>query len=170
MADHPIQSLMRTTMENLKAMVDVNTVVGDPVETNDGTVIIPVSRVSCGFVSGGADEPFSLEMGEPDQQQKQSQEQDSESLKSGARPFAGGSGAGVSVKPVGFLVVGDGRVRFLPVDTKAVYDRLIDAAPDIIKRVAGILGVKVEEEGASEEQEEDDDNEFRNSMRDDLME
>lgn len=55
MADHPIETLMKTAMENIKDMIDVNTIVGDPVETPDGSVIMPVSRVSCGFAAGGAD-------------------------------------------------------------------------------------------------------------------
>ena len=55
MPDHPIENLMKTAMENIKDMIDVNTIVGDPVETPDGSVIMPVSRVSCGFAAGGAD-------------------------------------------------------------------------------------------------------------------
>lgn len=55
MADHPIETLMKTAMESIKDMIDVNTIVGDPVETPDGSVIMPVSRVSCGFAAGGAD-------------------------------------------------------------------------------------------------------------------
>ena len=122
--NHPVENLMRTTMESLKSMVDVNTVVGDVVETKDGTVIVPVSRVAFGFVAGGGDEASS-DMGG---QQAQSN-----------LPFTGGSGAGVSVKPVGFLVVGEGKVRFLPVDTRAIYDRLLEAAPDLIDRFADIM-------------------------------
>ncbi|HEY8552485.1 MAG TPA: GerW family sporulation protein [Thermaerobacter sp.] len=120
MSQHPIQGLMHTAMESLKQMVDVNTVVGDAVEAKDGTVIVPVSRVSVGFVAGGGEygrEPRRAEAGDA------------------AWPFAGGSGAGVSVQPVGFLVVGQGRVRLLPVAEGAFLDRIIDAAPEVLDRV-----------------------------------
>ncbi len=120
MSQHPIQGLMQTAMESLKQMVDVNTVVGDAVEAKDGTVIVPVSRVSVGFVAGGGEygrEPRRTEAG------------------GAAWPFAGGSGAGVSVQPVGFLVVGQGRVRLLPVAEGAFLDRIIDAAPEVLERV-----------------------------------
>ncbi len=132
MPGHPIESLMKTTMESLKSMVDVNTVVGEPVETKEGTVIIPVSKVSFGFVTGGGDEvPFGGQgQGSGDGQNGQSGEQ---------MPFTGGTGAGVTVKPVGFLVVGSRRVRFLPVDSRAIYDRVLDEAPEILNRVANVF-------------------------------
>lgn len=121
---HPIEGLMKTTMESIKAMVDVNTVVGDPVETPDGTVIIPVSRVACGFGAGGGE--FEAEKGG-----KGDQEQ---------RPFfGGGSGAGVSVQPVGFLVVGGGQVRLLPVDGNASLDRILDMTPQLIGQIQAII-------------------------------
>lgn len=125
MSDHPIEGLMKTAMESIKEMVDVNTIVGDPVETPDGSVIIPVSRVACGFAAGGG-EYESLEFGKKENQ--------------GPMPFGGGSGAGVSVQPVGFLVVGNGQVRLLPVDGNAVVDRLIDVAPNLINQVQSLFG------------------------------
>ena len=73
---HPIEGLMKTAMESIKQMVDVNTVIGDAVETAEGTVIIPVSQVGCGFAAGGGEYEF------PNPEAK-------------ARPFAGGSGAGM---------------------------------------------------------------------------
>lgn len=142
---HPIENLMKTTMESLKAMVDVNTVVGDAVETKDGTVIVPVSRVSFGFVAGGGDDT-SIEQG---QAYGGSQGHSSGAAEQSHLPFAGGSGAGVSVKPVGFLVVGDGKVRFLPVDSRAIYDRLVEAAPDLLDKIADIMERKhIQEEEA----------------------
>ncbi|HHW92670.1 MAG TPA: sporulation protein YtfJ, partial [Firmicutes bacterium] len=122
MEEHPIQGLMKTAMESIKEMVDVNTIVGDAVETPDGSVIIPISRVSFGFAAGGGD-----------YEQKNS-ESNSENL-----PFAGGSGAGVSVQPVAFLVVGQGQVRLLPVDSRAIYDRLIDLAPQVLQQLGFIV-------------------------------
>jgi len=119
---------MKTAMENIKEMVDVNTVVGDPVESPDGTVIIPISRVSCGFAAGGGE--FETSGGEGKNAPEQS-------------PFfGGGSGGGVSVQPVGFLVVGNGSVRLLPVDNNAIADRLIDMAPQFLSQLQNIFSRK----------------------------
>ncbi|HNR05101.1 MAG TPA: GerW family sporulation protein, partial [Bacillota bacterium] len=86
--DQPVQSLMKTTMENIKNMIDVNTVVGDAVETKDGTVIVPVSKVSFAFIAGGGEYTGATDKNEED---------------ASKYPFAGGSGAGVTVQPIGFL-------------------------------------------------------------------
>ncbi|HOV78756.1 MAG TPA: GerW family sporulation protein [Bacillota bacterium] len=123
---HPIEGLMKTAMESIKEMVDVNTVVGDPVETPDGIVIIPVSRVTCGFAAGGGEFDMGLERKDGGEQVQMPS-------------FGGGSGAGVSVKPIGFLVVGNGQVRFLPVDGNAVVDRLIDIAPQVIAQIQSMF-------------------------------
>lgn len=123
---HPIQGLMQTAMASLQTMVDVNTVVGDAVETRDGTVIVPVSQVSFGFAAGGGEYGAANRRGaEPD-----------------ALPFGGGSGAGVSVRPVGFLVCQQGSVRLLPVDQRASLERLLDMAPDLLDRLLGAMGAK----------------------------
>lgn len=119
MGEHPIQGLMKTAMESIKGMVDVNTVIGDAVEAPDGSVIIPVSRVGLGFAAGGS------EFGVP---------------KETELPFGGGSGAGVSVQPVGFLVVGKEAVRLLPVSQGAIFDRLVDLVPQLIDKVQAVLG------------------------------
>lgn len=116
---HPIESLMTTAMESIREMVDVSTVVGEAVESNDGTVIIPVSKVACGFGAGGGE--FSS---------KTAAEDSKEDL-----PFGGGSGGGVSVRPVGFLVVASGDIRFLSVDGNAVAERLIDKVPMVIDKI-----------------------------------
>lgn len=122
---------MKTAMESIKDMVDVNTVVGSPVETKDGIVIIPVSRVSFGFAAGGGDyegvQNGSPEGGSP------------EGDGGGNHPFAGGSGAGVSVQPVGFLVVAHNDIRMLAVDGSAVLDRLIDVAPTVLGQVQSMV-------------------------------
>lgn len=123
MSEHPIQALMKTAMESLKDMVDVNTVVGDPVETQDGTVIVPVSRVAFGFAAGGSEfEPTSREHPEE------------------GHPFGGGSGAGVSVQPVGFLVVGKNQIKMLPVDGGQPINRIIDMAPQILDKLKAGMG------------------------------
>jgi len=103
LTEHPIEGLMKTTMNSLKEMVDVNTIVGDPVQSPDGLVIIPVSKISFGFASGGSE--FN--------KNNRSSEHESQGTK---LPFGGGSGAGVSVQPVGFIVAGNGQIKLLTVD------------------------------------------------------
>ncbi|HWI55240.1 MAG TPA: GerW family sporulation protein [Desulfobacteria bacterium] len=132
MAEHPIEGLMKTAMESIKEMVDVNTIVGDPVETPDGSVIIPVSRVACGFAAGGGEFEAAVDQGKDGQNGGDQQT-------GGALPFGGGSGAGVSVQPVGFLVVGHGQTRLLPVDGNAVVDRIIDVAPQLVSQVQSMF-------------------------------
>lgn len=121
-SEKPVENLMKNTMESLRDMVDVNTVIGDPVETKDGTYIIPVSRLNFGFVSGGSE----LSASKVEHEEK-------------AFPFGGGSGAGVSVKPVAFLVIKDDSVRLLPVDHDSPYDRVFDSVPQVIDMVAGLV-------------------------------
>ncbi|MCR4426042.1 MAG: GerW family sporulation protein [Firmicutes bacterium] len=127
MPEHPIDGLMKTTLDSIAQMVDVNTIMGDPVETPDGNVIMPVSRVSFGFAAGGTDWCGSTEPNAG-----------ATAGNGGTQsPFGGGSGAGISLHPVGFLVVGRDQVRFLPVNGDAILDRLLDVAPELIARVFG---------------------------------
>ena len=114
--EHPVDNLMKSTMENLKDMIDVNTVIGDAVETKDGGYIIPISRVSFGFASGGSEFSHS-------------------DVHEGKYPFGGGAGAGVSVKPVAFLVVKEDKIRLLPMDADNTYDRIVDTVPQILDMV-----------------------------------
>lgn len=128
MSNHPIEALMTTTMENLKQMVDVNTIVGDPVETKDGTVIIPISQVSLGFASGGAQygQGKGMKNVEIDRRDENFNEY----------PFGGGSGAGVSVKPSAFIVVGNGQMKLLPVDNGSnVVNNFLDLIPFITENL-----------------------------------
>lgn len=117
MPDHPIEGLMKTTMDSLKEMVDVNTIVGDAVETNDGHVIIPISKVCIGFASGGSE--FN-------------QKEKSEDGGGGKFPFGGGSGAGMTIQPVAFLVVGKDTVKLLPVHQANSLERIIDNVPELM--------------------------------------
>lgn len=135
MANHPIESLMKTAMESIQGMVDVNTIVGEPVETHDGSVIIPITRVACGFAAGGSEfaPPDGKKANQADNPAENGGAQ--ENGKDGGFPFGGGSGAGVSVQPVGFLVVGNGQVRLLPIDGNVILDRLIDTSPNLIDRI-----------------------------------
>lgn len=121
---HPIENLMKSTMENIKEMVDVNTIVGDPVESKDGTIIIPLSKVSFGFASGGSE--FNCKVNNGNMKY----------------PFGGGSGAGVSVKPVAFLVIKQDTVRVLSVDQDNTYDRIVDSIPQIIDMLKGFFNNK----------------------------
>jgi len=123
-----IGSLMETTMNRLKELVDVDTVVGSPVTTPDGVTIIPVSRVSYAFASGGSD--FRVK--------------DHSSM-----GFGGGNGAGVKIEPVGFLIVKDGSVRMLNVTPPArtTLDRVIEKAPELMDTVEEFLGRRGAEKG-----------------------
>jgi len=122
LGSHPIEALMKTTMESLKEMVDVNTIVGDPVETPDGTTIIPISRVSFGFASGGGE-----------YREKEGLNSDDTN---GQFPFAGGTGAGVSVQPVAFLVVSKDNMKLLSVDHNAnMFDSLVNLTSKIIDKI-----------------------------------
>ncbi len=122
MQQHPIDNMMQTTMDSIRSMVDVNTVIGSPVLGSKGTTIIPVSKVSFGFVAGG---------GEYAADEKQR----AHSVPSEKFPFAGGTGAGVSVQPVGFLVVGDGTVKMLPAQASGAMERMVDLIPQLLDDV-----------------------------------
>lgn len=119
---HPIGDLMETTMDKIREMVDVNTIVGQPIVTADGITLIPVSKVAFGFGSGGAD--------------FQTKQQTA-----GNTPFGGGSGAGVNITPVAFVIVQNGNVKILNVNPPAAstVDRIVETAPDIIDKVSGMI-------------------------------
>lgn len=122
MDNHPIENLMKSTLENIKEMVDVNTIVGDAVESKDGSLIIPISKVSFGFASGGSE--FAPKC----------------TPSPGTNyPFGGGSGAGVSVKPVAFLVLKNDAVRLLSVDQDNTCDRIVDSVPQVIDMLKGVF-------------------------------
>lgn len=124
--EHPIGELMQTAMSSIKDMVDVNTVIGDPVVAASGATIIPISRVSFGYVTAGGDRTCA--------------ENKARGLpESDEYPFAGGSGAGVSVQPVGFLVVSGQTIRMLPAQSATVADRLVDLIPTVVEDVKGLF-------------------------------
>lgn len=124
--EHPIGELMQTAMSSIKDMVDVNTVIGDPVHTAGGATIIPISKVSFGYVTAGGD--------------LSTQEKAHRAVEPVDFPFAGGSGAGVSVQPVGFLVVQDGCVRMLPATCATVADRVVELIPTVMEDVKNLFG------------------------------
>lgn len=117
--EHPIGSLMDTTMEKIKEMIDVNTIIGEPITSPDGTLIIPVSKVSYGFAAGGSDLP---------------------TKKENKDCFGGGSGAGVTIQPVAFLTVYQGDVRLVSVDREeGTAVKLVNMIPDVLKKVKGVF-------------------------------
>lgn len=128
MHNHPIEGLIKTAMDSIKDMVNVNTIVGDPVESPDGSVIIPVSKVSFGFVAGGGDFDKSSDKNEKNE--------------SSDYPFGGGSGAGVSVQPIAFMVVNENSIKLLPVGQGAMIERIFDAVPELMEKVKGLLDNK----------------------------
>jgi sporulation protein YtfJ len=123
---HPIENIMQTTMTQIKEMVDVNTIVGDAVISPDGSTIIPVSKVSFGFVAGG---------GEYNQTSKDQANQDQNSEK----PFAGGAGAGISIQPMGFVIVNDESIRMLSFGQKNMYDKAIETISQIITDIRNMF-------------------------------
>lgn len=143
MAEHPIQGLMRTAMENIKEMVDVNTIVGEPVETKDGSVILPISRVGFGFAAGGSN--FNLESAQEEQTE------DSESDSASYRPFGGGSGGGVSINPIAFLVVGQQGVNIVPLDNQThLMEKIIDSVPGVIDQLQNMFSSKNQNQNQSQ--------------------
>ncbi|MCR4963412.1 MAG: GerW family sporulation protein [Firmicutes bacterium] len=106
--EHEIEKLMETAMESIRSMLDVNTIVGDIIESASGVSVIPVSKVSCGFIAGGGEYGRTSVDG---------------------RPFAGGSGAGISLQPVAFLTVSQDQVRLIPVWGATPLDKAIEAVP-----------------------------------------
>ncbi|OPZ87538.1 MAG: putative spore protein YtfJ [Firmicutes bacterium ADurb.Bin419] len=140
MAEHPIQGLMTTAMESIKDMVDVNTIVGDAVQAPDGTIIIPISKVTFGFAAGGGEYNSCCKVmieGED------GNNKEVEAEGSGKHPFAGGSGAGVSINPVAFMVVGQGQIKLLPVNVNASVEKILDLIPDLIEKANDTIKKKL---------------------------
>ena len=119
---HPIGDLMSTTMQKLREMVDVNTIVGEPIHA-EGVTLIPISKVSMGFASGGSD--FTTKNQKPEADNS----------------FGGGSGAGINIIPVAFLIVKGDSVKLLPVAQPAgsTVDRVVEMVPEVIDKVTGFI-------------------------------
>ncbi len=129
MAQH-LEGLMSTSMEKIRDLVDVNTIIGNPITTPDGTTIIPISKVSFGFASGGSDIPAKVEK----------------------EVFGGGAGAGVTIKPQAFIVVsaaGDAKILEMGAKGSPV-DSLIEGAPELLNKAKEIFGKKKEEKPSEE--------------------
>ena len=126
MSEHPIEGLMLTAMNSIKDMIDVNTIIGEPIQASNSTVIIPISKVSFGFGAGGSE--FKGETID-EYNKKDKDEQIQYRL-----PFGGGAGAGVSIHPIAFLVVQANVVKLLPVDHINTLDKILDYMPDLIEK------------------------------------
>lgn len=120
MSENQLNGFLGVTMDKIKEMVDVNTVIGDPIPTQDGTTVIPISRVSYGFASGGTDLP--------------SKAQPNKGL------FAGGSGAGITITPIAFLAVKNGSVRILQIEPYfSPVDRALEKIPDVMDKLTALV-------------------------------
>ena len=119
MDNHPIEGIMNTTMEKIKQMVDANTVVGDPILIGDNNAIIPISKISYGFASGGSDFPSKKESNEL---------------------FGGGGGAGVTILPVAILTINDGEAKLLQIEPfNSTTDRIIGMVPDVVDKITSMI-------------------------------
>ena len=133
--EHPIGNLMDTTMNKIKEMVDVNTIVGEPITAPDGTLIIPVSKEAYGFAAGGSDLP---------------------TKKENKDCFGGGSGAGVTIQPVAFLTVYQGEVRLVSVENNgSTAEGIVGMIPDVLQKVKGMFGKKKDADDFSEITQDD---------------
>lgn len=136
MSEHPIEGLMRTAMNSIQDMVDVNTIIGEPIETSNGMVIIPISKVCFGFAAGGSE--FS---GETIDEYKRKDKEEEVQYR---LPFGGGSGAGVSINPVAFVVVNNDSIKVMPIEHTSAIDKLMDYVPDLMQRVNNIVNRTLE--------------------------
>ena len=124
-----LPNMLDKTIAKIREMVDVNSVIGDPITTPDGVTIIPVSKVSVRFGGGGSDYVS-----------RNANKQDN--------PFGGGAGGGVKVTPIAFLIVKDGTVRMLPVATPAntTADRIVEQVPDVLDKIAAFIDSRTKKE------------------------
>lgn len=132
--NHPLPDMMGSSIAKLRELVDVNTIIGDPIQTPDGVTILPVSKVKFGFAGGGSDFATKNYPANRD------------------NAFGGGSGAGVTITPVAFLIIKGESVRLLPVTEppSGSMDRLVEMLPDLIDQVSSLLRRKNERTGESE--------------------
>lgn len=126
MSEHPIEGLMTTAMSSIKNMIDVNTIIGEPIKTSNDITIIPISKVSFGFASGGSE--FK---GETIDEYKKIDKDEQIQYR---LPFGGGSGAGITINPVAFIVIQENTVKLMPVNHSSSIDKLLDYVPDLIEK------------------------------------
>ncbi|MCI8641490.1 MAG: sporulation protein YtfJ [Clostridia bacterium] len=131
MSEHPIEGLMTTAMNSIQDMIDVNTIIGEPIEASNNIVIIPISKVSFGFAAGGSE--FK---GETIDEYKKVEKEEQIQYR---LPFGGGSGAGVTINPVSFLVIQSNNVKLIPINHSSSIDKLLDYVPDLIEKTNCIM-------------------------------
>lgn len=133
MYENPIEGLMDTTMNSIKDMIDVDTIIGRPIEIKDG-VVIPLSKVTFGFASGGSE--FNSET------INNYNKKEKEEFINYKLPFGGGSGAAVNISPIAFLVVQNENIKLLPIEHSSSVDKLLDYVPDLLQKANDLLSKK----------------------------
>lgn len=131
MSEHPIEGIMITAMNSIQDMIDVNTIIGEPIETSNNVVIIPISKVCVGFAVGGSE--FKGET--IDEYTKREKEEEIQYR----LPFGGGSGAAVNINPMAFLVIQSNSVKLLPINHSSAMDKLLDYMPDLVEKANTIM-------------------------------
>ena len=144
MSEHPIEGLMTTAMNSIQDMIDVNTIIGEPIETSNNIVIIPISKVSFGFAAGGSE--FKGET--VDEYSKKDKEEEIQYR----LPFGGGSGAGVTISPIAFLVIMQNSVKLMPVNHASSLDKLLDYVPDLIEKTNNLMNKCIQNKKTETEQ------------------
>lgn len=137
MKDHPIEGLMLTAMESIRSMIDVNTIIGEPIEISDNITIIPISKVGFGLAAGGSE--FKDETVQGYLRKQNSEEEIQYRL-----PFGGGAGVGASISPVAFIVVQGDTVKLMPVEHNNCLDKILDYVPDLFEKVNAYMDKKIE--------------------------
>ncbi len=131
----PISELLGISMDKIREMADINSIIGDPIKLDDGTTIIPISKVSYGFASGGSDLPS----------------------KSDKNLFGGGAGAGISIKPEGFLVISNGNAKMISMSSgNDPIGKVINNVPDAVDMITGLINKKKQAKAESETSGNDD--------------
>ena len=147
MSEHPIEGLMTTAMNSIQDMIDVNTIIGEPIETSNNIVIIPISKVSFGFAAGGSE--FKGET--VDEYRKREKEEEVQYR----LPFGGGSGAGVTINPIAFLVIQGENVKLMPVNYSSSIDKLLDYIPDLLDKTNNMISKCMQKSNDKEKAKEE---------------
>ena len=143
MEEHPIEGLMLAAIDSIRDMIEVDTIIGDTIQVQENVNIIPISKVSFGFAAGGSE--FK---GESIEDYKRREDEENISYRN---PFGGGSGAGVSIKPVAFLVVQGENVKLLPVEHNCTIDRIIDYMPELCEKAEKLMDKLIKKDENKEE-------------------
>lgn len=152
MENSPIENLMKSTMEQLKNMIDVDTIIGNPINAQDGSTILPISKLSLGFASGGSEYP-----------------QTKDTLINNKYPFGGAVGAGVSIKPIAFLVIRKDSQRLISLNNISPADKIIDGIPQVMDMINNFKNKKNKDENAKEDDKKDDDKKEDKKKKDKII-